>query len=63
MSAHHTPAATDYLHDSAETTEARTPTDQQQRVLELLNYPTGPRVRLSLDDWGRVERVTAALNP
>lgn len=62
MSAHHRPASTDYLHDAAETSECRVPSDAQREAIELLELGDGRlRVRLSCADWRRVERVAAAL--
>ncbi|TFV90410.1 hypothetical protein [Blastococcus sp. CT_GayMR16] len=55
----------DLFHDrDDDVTEARHPTAGQRDAMDLLDIDPGhhPLVRLTLADWRRVDRVTAAIH-
>ena len=60
MSRAHRAADGDVLHYGGDTTVARQPTDEEAEVLAILGWHTGAlRQRLSVDDWGVVQRLAA----
>lgn len=54
----------DLLHDPGETTERRRVQPAEREVLDLLGADPGhrPWLRLSVDEWERVDRVAEALH-